>query len=301
MASGSARLGTLRSPAPDCVCAARGTVGGTVTRGICDALHHRSSSSQRCHVDAPVGCAGGTLHVCASGCPYGSIQTAIDAAESGDRIAIAPGTYTENLHILAPLAAKRLTLIGIGTPQTIVNGKQEDYVLEVDTDYTVTITGMTFTNGKCLPADGILNHGILRLTNVTVRNNEGEETAGGIANDIDGTLTLINSKVNDNTSTGPTSGRGGGIFNLGIVSLTNTTVSGNSAPVLGGGIENRGQLRINDSRITDNTTTGLGGGIENRQVVAMGTAALTLSNSSVSNNTAFPAGRRGLSSPTAAA
>jgi hypothetical protein len=151
----------------------------------------------------------GTLHVCASGCPYGSIQTAIDAAESGDRIAIAPGTYTENLHILAPLAAKRLTLIGIGTPQTIVNGKQEDYVLEVDTDYTVTITGMTFTNGKCLPADGILNHGILRLTNVTVRNNEGGETAGGIANDIDGTLTLINSKVNDNTSTGPTSGRGG--------------------------------------------------------------------------------------------
>jgi hypothetical protein len=240
---------------------------------------------------APVAIAD-TLRVCASGCTfadYSSIQAAIEAARTGDRILIAPGTYTENLQILPPVAAKTLTLIGSGALQTIVDGGQQDCVLEVETDYTVNIVGLTFTNGKCLAAGGILNHGKLILTNVTVSHNEGEETAGGIANDIDGTLTLISSTVKDNISTDPTSGRGGGLFNLGAASLTNTTVSGNSAPVAGGGIENFGQLRVSNSRISNNVTQGLGGGIESHNGGA-GTATVTLSNSSVNNNTAFTGG-----------
>ncbi len=157
----------------------------------------------------PSAAVAGTLQVCPNGCPFTSIQNAIDAAQTGDKITIARGTYTENLHILAPVAAKMLTLIGTGAPKTIVDGKQQDCVLEVETDYTVTITGMTFTNGKCLQAGGIVNHGTLTLTNVTVSHNEGEETAGGIANDVDSTLTLIRSSVNDNTSTDPITGQGG--------------------------------------------------------------------------------------------
>ena len=34
------------------------------------------------------------LHVCASGCPYSSTQAAVDAANSGDVIKVATGTYT---------------------------------------------------------------------------------------------------------------------------------------------------------------------------------------------------------------
>lgn len=36
----------------------------------------------------------GKLRVCANGCPYSTIQAAIDAAQTGDTIKIAPGTLS---------------------------------------------------------------------------------------------------------------------------------------------------------------------------------------------------------------
>jgi hypothetical protein len=136
---------------------------------------------------------------------------------------------------------------------------------------------MTFTNGECVGAGGIVNNGTLTLTNVTVSHNTGVQAAGGIANDIDGVLTLIGSTVSDNTSTNQLGGQGGGLFNLGTASLIDTTVSGNSAPLQGSGIENRGQLRVINSRITNNTTAqGLGGGLENHSIVDLPTATVTV-------------------------
>lgn len=97
------------------------------------------------------------------------------------RFKISPGTYTENLHIFAPVSAHALTLNGTGSHQTIVDGNQQDCVVQIDKGYSATIRNITLTNGKCLPAGGILNDGSLTLIKVTVSQNEGEETAGGIA------------------------------------------------------------------------------------------------------------------------
>jgi hypothetical protein len=47
-----------------------------------------------------------SLHVCKSGCPYSTIQAAINAASSGDTVLVDPGTYAESLTL-----SKGITLI----------------------------------------------------------------------------------------------------------------------------------------------------------------------------------------------
>jgi hypothetical protein len=55
---------------------------------------------------------------------------------------------------------------------------------------------------------------------------------------------------------------GGGILNYGVLTLNNSTVTGNTA-VYGGGIYNGDALFLNGDTITDNTATSNGGGIDN--------------------------------------
>jgi hypothetical protein len=102
---------------------------------------------------------------------------------------------------------------------------------------------------------------------------------GGINNQ--GTLTLTDSTVSGNTATGPYA-YGGGIGSYGTLTLTNSTVSGNTAGA-GGGIWNKGTLTLTDSTVSDNSATGPfshgGGGIWLE-------GTLTLINSTVSGNTA---------------
>lgn len=84
-------------------------------------------------------------------------------------------------------------------------------------------------------------------------------------------------------------GEGGGIFNLGTLTLNNSAVSNNRARDTGGGITNGGDatLTLDNSIVSDNSVSGstllsVGGGIAN-----VGT--LILNNSMVSSNTAVGA------------
>ena len=94
-----------------------------------------------------------------------------------------------------------------------------------------------------------------------------------------GELTLINATVSGGTA--PLD-FGGGIFNEGTVTLINTTIRDNSAGE-GGGIENRGILNVTNSTISNNianhpqTTFAWGGGIANF-------GSMTLVNTTISNN-----------------
>lgn len=76
----------------------------------------------------------------------------------------------------------------------------------------------------------------------------------------------------------PTVTLGGGIANAGTLTLTNSTISGNSAANFGGGINNLGTLTVSNSTISGNSS-GRGGGIENGGL-------LTLTNSTISGNSA---------------
>jgi hypothetical protein len=133
--------------------------------------------------------------------------------------------------------------------------------------------------------------GVVSISNVTIRNGYAGSGAGIFNQAI---LTINNSTVSGNEAV---SGyfhfaTGGGISNIGTLTLNNSTVSGNFGtcgslpcfPILGGGINNGfGTLTINNSTITGNRATE-GGGILNRYGI------LTISNSTVSGNGAYSGG-----------
>jgi hypothetical protein len=189
----------------------------------------------------------------------------------------------------------------------------------------LTITGgvLLFPNGG--NGGGVLNdHATLRMTNCTVDFNAADigggiyndgssgnatlavinssvngnfaPTGAGIVNDGEegsATLTIVNSTVNDNRSTNGSPpadfGVAGGIANsFGIVTITNSTISGNLASNEAGGILNGGTLAIFNSTISGNGAGGFGtnnwpgrgGGVSSE-------GTLTISNSTISGNSAW--------------
>jgi CSLREA domain-containing protein len=109
----------------------------------------------------------------------------------------------------------------------------------------------------------LVNNGAnLTLNAVTVtRGNSGSGSGGGIFNN-GGTVTLTNSTVSGNSAV-----NGGGIFNFGTVTITNSTISGNSANNIGGGIfNNGGTVTLTNSTVSGNSA-GNGGGIANSRTV----------------------------------
>ena len=66
--------------------------------------------------------------------------------------------------------------------------------------------------------------------------------------------------ISDVTVQNGDTSRGGGILNNGTLTLTHSTVSGNSVGFFGGGIVNVGTLTLTNSTVSGNTTGRIGGG-----------------------------------------
>jgi CSLREA domain-containing protein len=109
---------------------------------------------------------------------------------------------------------------------------------------------------------------------------------GGINNASTGTVTVTNSTLRGNSASS-----GGGISNSmgGTVTVTNSTLSGNSG--FGGGIFNSsgGTVTVTNSTLSGNSANGLGGGIFSE----FG-GAVTVTNSTLSGNAALGGGGGGI-------
>ncbi|MDR1618874.1 MAG: right-handed parallel beta-helix repeat-containing protein [Treponema sp.] len=127
---------------------------------------------------------------------------------------------------------------------------------------------------------GIYNGSKSTFFNINVRRNESKGGSGiGIFNA--GILEMTNAAIVDNklVAGGP---QGGGLYNGGTASLSNTTISGNTA-ANGGGIHNRGNLIMANVVINGNEAS-YGGGLTN-QDVEDGSAAAMLTNVTLAGNT----------------
>jgi CSLREA domain-containing protein len=238
-----------------------------------------------------------------AGTPTCTLRAAIQEANAlggANEIILPPNNYV--LMLASELVIiGNLTITGGGAATTIIDGNRSirpnSGVLNIGgaavvTGATVNITGVTIRNGQRDAGfgGGIHNElfSVLTLTNSTVSVNS-SRNGGGIFNV--GTLTLVNSTVSGNDAVGGSDASGGGIWNFKTLTLVNSTVSGNNASRNtaigdngGGGIYNFGTLTLTNSTVSKNTTNGIGGGIFSEM------GALTLTNSTVSGNSAFASG-----------
>lgn len=115
----------------------------------------------------------------------------------------------------------------------------------------------------------------IALSGLTLANGNSTSNGGGILNI--GTLTVTASIFADNTA----GFGGGGILNGGTLTITTSTFRGNSAGIAGGGglFNNLGTVSISHSTFVANTTIDSGGGIYNG-------GNLTVINSTLSGNSA---------------
>jgi LPXTG-site transpeptidase (sortase) family protein len=143
-------------------------------------------------------------------------------------------------------------------------------------NYTITLIGSQLpvvTSPITITGNGAANT-IVQANAATYRVFE-VGAAGNLTLD---SLTVRNGLCNGSCN-GALSDGGGGIYNNGTLTITDSTISGNYAISLGGGIYNNGTLTITDSTISGNTALN-GGGIYNNT----GTASIT--NSTISGNSA---------------
>ena len=139
-----------------------------------------------------------------------------------------------------------------------------------------TITGNTISNQGSASAAGIYSTGILNITNSVVSNNTvtsvGNSAYAGGINTIGGMTMIQGSTISGNVSTsmgGGGSGFAAGISNQdGTLNLVDSIVSGNIASSFHAGIRTLASLAvttttISNSTISNNSAVGQGGGVAN--------------------------------------
>ena len=201
----------------------------------------------------------------------GSLRQAISDAASGDTVSIPAGTYTLTLGTEL-IIDKSLTLNGDGSGTTIIQAAASSAdatsrVFRIFSGNNVAISDVTVRNGNASPSNGggIQNAGTLTLTRSTVSGNKADTASGGIDN-LD-TLTVASSTVSHNSSHHV----GGGIWNQGALTVIDSDISGNTTGQdggigRGGGIGNGGApatMTVTNTTVSGNTAN-VGGGSTSR-------------------------------------
>ena len=252
-----------------------------------------------------------TYDVCESGCPYRSIQAAINAANPGQNIRVGPGTYYESL-VLRP----RISVAGNGQNQTTIRGNGSQPVVRADDSQIArdtVVENLSIAGGGGDRGGGLLVSSGAKPTvrNVTIRDNSTSQLGAGItvqngANLLlegalirnnaapsgsgltvnDGQATVRDTTIENNVSNGDSQSGAVSVQSGATATFANVTIRGTTAHY-GGGLRvvNSSTVTMTGGRIENNRATGSGGG-----VLMNNSATVTLNGVTVSGNSAPTAG-----------
>ena len=219
----------------------------------------------------------------------GSLRAAIAEASPGDTIKFAHSAYGTIKLTSGPLVvATGVDIDGPGANKVTVSGNNASTVFDVQSGVTATISGLTITKGSyAVPygfgADAIANYGTLTLSDCVVTGNaiaSGTRSYGAAIFNYLGTLTIAGCTITGNTGT-----FGGAINNDGPLTITDSTISGNSVSggQGGGGIFSFADVTLIDSVVSGNAGGGIA--ITGSSYPTPIISTLTVTDSSIENNT----------------
>lgn len=218
----------------------------------------------------------------------GSLRKALNTVCVGGTISFSDALAGETITLNSPLTlGKDVTMDGSAAPGVTLSGDNAVRVFEVNAGTTATVKHLNVTNGYGWQlGGGIINNGDLTLDHVNVTNNTMATDAGdywqgggGIYSGDGASLTLIDSSVSNNHA----AWSGGGVYSFFNTKTTivRSTISGNISNDVGGGIRSLGDFTITDSTISGNTATGWHGG-----AIFQTDGDITISGSTIANNIA---------------
>ena len=209
--------------------------------------------------------------------PCATIGHALGQSDSGDRIRIAAGIYTERLTV-----DRSIELIGAGMQETIIqaaaspdtaNGR---VITVEDAEHSLSLRQLKLRHGFAASTSGVGSRGgaifvpgsVLELEHVSMVANRANGRGGAIFND-GGTVSMSFADFRGNTaqSVGGAFQPGGAISNEngGVILAVNSWFRGNTAAV-GGGIYSFGtttEVDLTNVAVTGNLATERGGGVSN--------------------------------------
>jgi uncharacterized repeat protein (TIGR01451 family) len=207
------------------------------------------------------------LHVCLSGCPYASVQAAVDAANDGDVIKVAAGTYTgvsarEGVTQVVYIS-KSVTIQGGYTPGNWITPDPEANITTLDAQghgrvlYVIggngsVIDGLHITGGN---AFGQLGEHLPSYTNGSAG---GGVYVHGAVDPFGAEFTLTNNHIYENIAR-----HGGGVymsFCCSNATLRGNTFTANNGQETGGGVLLHAGAAVLTDNVFDANSAGRGGG-----------------------------------------